>query len=223
MELIVVVALSTIVLMPMFLLVNHTLERQKPRSRPTRPPPTCAPSGRSCWRTGAPRRWRRVGLNAAEPILLTPETTGGEKRADCHGGTYPYYASTYNVTAGIIALHTTVRASGQTTNQRVVYSRVNRPDGLIDIVRRECAHSPQDIGGEDYWADFSTSSYSVTATTGSERVVASGLKEIRTPTTCNSNSVTDPPYEQCDINLTIVGADGQTSTVRLYQRTGKNS
>jgi type II secretory pathway pseudopilin PulG len=215
-ELIVVISISTIVLMPLFLLVNHTLSRQEP----TRDANQAAAAQRviraqlkADWVLGQVIRVNLPALNG----------TAGEARADCHGGAHPYSAA--GVTGGVIAIHTTVRRSGQSYDQRIVYSLRDNPDGGFDLIRRECLHSPQVIAGDDYWADFSSAAFSVTGTTGSEKVLARGIGELRLPTasSCNNNYATDPPYSPCDVNVTVMGLDGSSSTIRLYQQAGRTS
>ena len=225
-ELLVVVALSAIVLVPMFGLLNMTYRRLNP----VRDTNDTAAQLR-VFRTSLRSDWAKARVIRLNKTTLPVEANRSlsAARMDCRGGVYPYYRS--GVTP-LLAINTQV--SGNNNGQRIVYSAFARTDergrNVIDIVRRECGHlpdvQPPSTGGYDYWSsgcgasnpacNIPTNPAGYTATQF-ERVVASGLTEFTSYRSCN-NLTTAPPYRPCDVNLTAEGVDGQVTTVRLSQR-----
>lgn len=214
-ELLIVISVSTIVLLPMFALVNQVLLTRQPAIESANDSKQMR-----LFRTQIAKDWA-----AARVIKIGVPPT----YAECNNG---------NMTSLLppndgprIALQVTQSWSDENNSvadKRVIYNTRPTPDpnddpAAIDVLRRECYHRAQGAP-VDLW-DWGTS---VNDPGGSQRVLLSGIKELRTPTMCNAEpswpkADQSAPYVACDANVTIVGIDGQTTTVRLRQHTGRDS
>ena len=244
-ELLIVLALSAIVLFPIFALMNQTYLRLKPEQQQND-----ASAQLRLFRSNLMNDWTqarviRINATPASPADALPTTTNAlsEARMDCRGGTYPWYGDSTNPNAlvqkiqPVIAIHT--HATGNNTGRRIVYSVVTKKGGLIDIVRRECGHLPRTnlaVGEYDSWSDDCPGTSNpnnpicdMSTAGATEQIIIRDAAAIKLPTACN-NADTAPPYGACDANLTLVASDGkdgvaldtvdqarQSTTIRLYQ------
>lgn len=227
-ELIIVVAIAGLVMIPMLGLLDTTY-RRLPEVREANDTSQQLRVFRSSlitdWARGRIIRLNRTTTAEANRSLVP-------NRIDCGAGSYSHLRA--NVTP-LFAINTHV--SGNNNGLRIVYSQFRYTDQktgeqVIDIIRRQCGHKP-DISpfvqsaepSYDYWGTcgqvnafcrIPTDPALFTATL-SERVVVRGVKEFRSYKSCN-NLTTQPPYGPCDANLSVVGMDGQITTIRLYQQ-----
>lgn len=210
-ELLITISVGTIVLLPMFGLVSLLIVRQEPTIK-------SANSSKQLrlFRTTIEKDW------AAAKVIKIGVVQANAAGVECNQGnmtSVPYGGNP--VTGPLIAIQT----SGS-NSKRIVYN--TRPNtstsGGIDILRRECYHVTDIIGGLDYWKNGTK----VTDPGGSQEVIVEAVQSITIPSTCNLQATFPkapplPPYEMCDMNITVVGRDGQSSTMRLYQHAGRDS
>lgn len=101
-----------------------------------------------------------------------------------------------------------------TDYKRILYKEVQ--DGShVDIVRLECAHQSSYPQSDPQWI---TNWGYASAPTVNRRIVQD-VDELLVPSTCNDWDTADP----CDMNVTVRTVDGQVSTLRLRQETGRQS
>ena len=210
-ELLVALTVGTIVLVPMFGLVTLIIKRQEPTIK-------SANSSKQLrlFRTTMEKDW------AAAKVIKIGVVQANAASVECNGGdmTSILVTPTWPVVGPRIAIQTSGAGS-----KRIVYNtRPNTTLGGIDILRRECFHTPDIIDGLDYWKNGTR----VTDPGGSQVVIVQAVQSITIPATCNLQATFPkalplPPYEMCDMNITVVGRDGQKSTIRLHQHAGRDS
>ena len=217
-EILIAMALGTVVIVPVYAVLTLTLKSEKPVRESNR-----ENAQFRLFRTQMLRDWSKASIIR----IGTTYVTGGDV-IECANGTSGAYFSVnspYNVVGPLIALQT-VEAGNSTPPRRIVYNLIpaaNGPAGTYDLVRRECDRNTNgtitlnaDTGG------WRTSPGSILATNGSVTTVAWGVTAVTLPTTCNT--LAEPlPYEACDANVTLTGTDGRSVTLRLYQQIGRPS
>ena len=209
-ELLLAISVGTIVLLPMFGLVTLIIKRQEPTIKSAN-----ASKQLRLFRTTMEKDW------AAAKVIKIGVAQANAGGVECNQGnmtSVPYGGNP--VTGPLIAIQT----SGSNSKRIVYNTRPNTTTGGIDILRRECFHNPDIIGGLDYWKTGTK----VTETGGSQEVIVEAVQSFTIPSTCNLQATFPkalplPPYEMCDMNITVVGRDGQSSTVRLHQHAGRDS
>ena len=210
-EMLIAISVGTIVLLPMFGLVSLIILRQEPTIKSSN-----SAKQLRLFRSTMEKDW------AAAKVIKIGVVQANAAGVECNQGnmtSVPYGGNP--VTGPLIAIQT----SGS-NSKRIVYN--TRPNtstsGGIDILRRECYHVTDIIGGLDYWKNGTK----VTDPGGSQEVIVEAVQSITIPATCNLQATFPkalplPPYEMCDMNITVVGRDGQSSTMRLYQHAGRDS
>ncbi len=222
-----VIVIGTIVLLPMYALLNQMLLRRDPTV-------DAADTAKQLrlFRSTMAEDWA-----AAKVIKVGADETGAGVAAsgtECNLG---------NLSANVPG--NTMRIAIQTSgspSRRIIYNTRLTPSttddpAAIDIIRRECAHRPEIISGADVWQLGGNINSADPAS--SQAVVVTGVKKLVTPTTCNTQAADWPksppaaPYQVCDMNVTVIGfeqgqqtstdSDNPSSTARLYQHTGRDS
>jgi hypothetical protein len=209
-ELLVALTVGTIVLLPMFGLVTLIIKRQEPTIKSAN-----ASKQLRLFRTTMETDW------AAAKVIKIGVVQSNAAGVECNQGnmtSVPYAGNP--VTGPLIAIQT----SGANSKRIVYNTRPNTTLGGIDILRRECFHNTDIIGGLDYWRTGTR----VNDPGGSQVVIVQAVQSITIPATCNLQATFPkalplPPYEMCDRNIKIVGRDGQSSTIRLRQHAGRDS
>jgi len=209
-ELLVAISIGAIVLLPMFSLVTLIIKRQEPTIK----------SANSSKQLRLFRSTMATDWAAAKVVKIgvIPANAG---TVECNQGnmtSVPYAGNPVN--GPLIAIQT----SGASSKRIVYNSRPNTTLGGIDILRRECFHTPDLINGLDYWKNGTK----VTDPGGSQVVIVQAVQSLNIPSTCNLQATFPkalplPPYEMCDMNITLTGRDGQVSTLRLFQHAGRDS
>lgn len=210
-ELLIVISVGTIVLIPLFGLVNQTLLRRQPTVESANDSKQLR-----LFRSAIAEDWA-----AAKVIKIGATSVDTE----CNHGSMTSYLSA--VDGPLIAIQAGITTLGN-TDKRIIYNTRATPEtdddpAAIELLRRECYHNPNPPTSP-VWGHGS----SVNAAGGSQKVVLRGIREVRIPGTCNppaTHPLPPPaaPYAPCDMNITVVGLDGQTTTIRLYQHTGRTS
>lgn len=216
-ELLIVLLLSSVVLIPLFGLMNQTYLRLRPAEDQNVSSAQLRVFRMNLLNDWSRARVIRINSNPASPTAALPEA-----KMDCRGGTYPWFRSSPSAAVRevrpAIAIHAHV--AGNNTGRRIVYSIIEKSNGKIDIVRRECGHLPEDlpIGELDPWKEFCPGSgtNSAICTVSSEEIIIKDATALRLPTACNNGNAA-PPYTACDANVTLIAKDGQSTTPRLYQ------
>jgi hypothetical protein len=210
-ELLLAISVGTIVLLPMFGLVTLIIKRQEPTIKSAN-----ASKQLRLFRTTMEKDW------AAAKVIKIGVIQANAAGVECNGGdmTSILVTPTWPVVGPRIAIQT----SGANSKRIIYNTRPNTTLGGIDILRRECFHNTDIIGGLDYWRTGTR----VTDPGGSQVVIVQAVQSFTIPSTCNLQATFPkapplPPYEMCDMNITVVGRDGQSSTVRLHQHAGRDS
>lgn len=208
-ELLIVILVGTILLLPVYGLINLTLNRRGPAV-------AAAESSKQLrlFRTLIAQDWA-----TAEVIKIgTPGDRGGTLTTffvgavECKGGdmTADLTANTFQ-----IAIQNSNRIKKQLRriiyNKRFTISTTDDPTA-IEILRRECDHP--NVPGWGQGGSIGVGE------TGAQSVVVTGIKDLIIPATCN---LTGPPYLPCDMNITAIGLDGQKASIRLHQHIGRDS
>ena len=210
-ELLIAISVGTIVLLPMFGLVTLIIQRQAPTIKSAN-----ASKQLRLFRTTMEKDW------AAAKVIKIGVAQANAASVECNGGDMT--SILINPTWPVVGPRIAIQTSGA-NSKRIVYNiRPNTSLGGYDILRRECFHNTDIIGGLDYWRNGSR----VTDTGGSQEVIVEAVQSFTIPSTCNLQATFPkalplPPYEMCDMNITVVGRDGQSSTVRLHQHAGRDS
>ena len=224
-ELLVALTVGTIVLLPMFGLVTLIIKRQEPTIK-------SANSSKQLrlFRTTMEKDWaaaKVIKANAVDQTLPLAVRYDNTLKAECNRGgmTSLPISATWNVTGPEIVILT----SGPSPGKRIIYNkRPNTTLGGYDILRRECfewnpdpAYAPP--SDPSIWA----LGWGVDQLGGSQVVIVEAVQSFKIPEKCNPQATfpkaTLPAYEMCDMNITVVGRDGQSSTVRLRQHAGRDS
>ena len=213
-ELLIALTVGTIVLLPFIGMVTLIIQRQEPTIKSAN-----ASKQLRLFRTTMEKDWAAAKVIK---IGVVQANAAGVASVECNGGdmTSILVTPTWPVVGPRIAIQTSGAGS-----KRIVYNtRPNTTLGGIDILRRECFHNTEIIGGLDYWKTGTR----VTDAGGSQVVIVQAIQSITIPETCNLQATfpkgpPSPPYEMCDMNITVVGQDGQSSTLRLHQHAGRDS
>ncbi len=195
-ELLVSIAVGTIVLVPLFGLLNLTLRQRGPaveRAEVARELRLFRSALSDDWAEG-----RVVRVNPTDPVGFELNCNGGGNQG------------------GAENIKIAIRKSAE--NRRVLYKLTpvgpaNAADGPFQLLRSECTHS-QGPPPLNLWGFGSTDGGSTT------QVVASKVAELRLPETCNPEY---EPFSPCDMNVTLVMANGDRTTLRLHQSVGRRS
>lgn len=193
-ELLMVVVVGSIVLIPLFGLLNMTLLRRQPTN-------DAADAARQMrlFRNTLADDWtegRVIRVNAPDPVGF---------ELNCNG--------TVNASSIKIA----IRKSE--SDRRVLYKLVATSDptkGPYQLIRSECQHKQAGATGVGIgvlWG-FGTN------LNIPEQTIASKVTELRLPATCNPDY---EPFTPCDMNVTLKTANGDTTTLRLHQYVGRRS
>lgn len=201
-ELLMFIAIGAIVLVPVFGLLNQTLLRRQPT--------VDAAQGAKelrLFRNQLADDWVQgevVRVNAPDPV-------GFEFNCNGVGGT-----------GDAAAIKIAIRVSNETAtlpndDRRVLYKLVPAPagsgQGPYQLLRGECQHRQSPFAPYYLWgfgSDVGSTS----------QVLVSKVAELRLPAVCNPDY---EPYSPCDMNVTLVLANGDWTTVRLYQPVGRRS
>ena len=219
-ELLCALTIGTLVLLPMFGLVTLIIQRQEPTIKSAD-----ASKQLRLFRSTLISDWE------AAKVIKTNWPQADAARVECNRGdmTSVLIDGVSKQTGPYIAIQT----SGANSKRIVYNTRPNTTTGGIDILRRECFHKTDLIPGPipgppgpDYWSTGTD----VAADGGSQVVIVKSVGSLVVPKNCNwltsgfpKLPTTSPPYEMCDVNVTVVALDGQKSTIRLYQHAGRDS
>jgi prepilin-type N-terminal cleavage/methylation domain-containing protein len=229
-ELLVAIAVGTIVLLPMFGLVSVIIKRQQPTIKSAN-----ASKQLRLFRSTLATDWAaakviKTGVNQTVlPHVATVE---------CNRGSYSSYPSStpWPVVGPLISIQT---FDTRYPSKKIVYNKVPNPTlGGYDIVRRECSHRTEVVDGLTKWTLGGLEEHSLEPPAAV--IILKGVTDLQLGVvgltdTANCNPISEfpkaptlqeptlPPYEMCDMNITVTGLDGQKSTIRLYQHAGRDS
>ena len=213
-ELLVALTVGTIVLLPMFGLVTLIIQRQAPTIKASN-----SSKQLRLFRTTMETDW------AAAKVIKIGVVQANAVGVECNQGigTSSFFVGN-TVIGPLIVIHT----SGAKPAKRIVYTKKpNITLGGYDIFRRECYEYDPNLpppADPNVW-NLGTR---VGDPGGSAVVILKDVQDITIPSTCNLQATFPkapplPPYEMCDMNIKIVGRDGQSSTLRLRQHAGRDS
>ena len=186
-EVLIVVALSGIIIGPVFGLLTLTMKVRKPVATMNN-----QASQLRLFRSYLARDWAEAKIVSTAPTWPYVECSG------------PGYG------VGTIRL---VLVSSDALPRRVIYKTRPNADGTVDIVRRECEHRQT--------LDYFGFGGRTDAVGGSDRAVVRKVSSLSVPAACNPTG--EPPFAPCDMNVTLTAVDGQVTTLRLHQETGRES
>ncbi len=123
-----------------------------------------------------------------------------------------------------IAMATSYKVDGK--QLRILYRQVANTDGTVRIKREVCEHP----------GTWGYGGHTNVAPLGRNAILLKQVRALVIPTGHGCNTSTAPPFPACDMNVTVIGADGnrqvpfnpfspytsdaQRSTVRLHQMVG---
>lgn len=222
-ELLIVVALSAIVLGPVVGVAYTVMRRTKPTQDSSE-----ASKQLRVFRTVLADDW----ASAAQIVVDPPVNMIGwpATNASCNGGGY-----TVAPTKVRIALVTsyTVPYGGSSYRLRIHYRETPNPDGTVKLDRQVCRHN---VNGTDSLGPWELGGRPGDGPVYRDDVQLDRVRALVIPTGHGCNTNTALPIPACDMNVTVIGADGdrdkpfdpnnpyrsdaQRSTVRLHQMVG---
>lgn len=222
-ELLLVISVGSIVLVPLFGLLNLTILRQDPTVDQAE-----GAKELRLFRNALADDWvegRIIRVNAPDPVGFEFNCNGAGNAGGAANIKIAIMTSDGTDTSidplRFLAGHPTTPDPRDTAtdNRRVLYKltpATNPANGPFQLLRSECQHfqsGTTGIGAGVLWGlgrDIDSST----------RVVVNRVSELRLPATCNPDF---EPFTRCDMNVTLILANGDRTTLRLHQPVGRKS
>jgi hypothetical protein len=243
-ELLLVIVVGTVVLIPLFGLVNQTLLRRSPTITANE-----TASEFRLFRAMITRDWAEAAVVRMGAHTTPVGEPADQGRLDCNHGNW---TGSNSITGARIAIVTSRTRTDPPGPVRIVYSTRHNANGSVDIVRRLCRHRQENsvpANPECVQPPVATKSSSARVcpwTFGTsvnpaqapadvvgvdfpngiaeDKVVIRNIQSLDIPSSELCNVDPSPPFDEvCDVNITVKGRDGQSLTVRLRQQTGRDT
>jgi len=222
-ELLIVTALAAIVLGPVVGVAYTVMHRTKPTKESSE-----ASKQLRTFRTVLADDWA-----SAAQIVVDPPVNGigwPATNASCNGGGYTVAPT--RVRIAIVSSYL-VPDDGVNRRLRIQYRETPNADGTIRLDRQVCRHNAD---GGDQLGAWQLGGRPTDGSLYRDDVQLKRVRALVIPTGHGCNTTTVAPIQACDMNVTVIGADGnrqvpfnpfspytsdaQRSTVRLHQMVG---
>ncbi len=190
------------------------------------------------WERAQIIRVRPTGSSAIAPAQADGLECNNAGSFEFEGASYvPSTYAPFQVTNGLgnellFTIQSVERVDDVERIRRTVYALRHKSDGTKELWRRRCERTPTGVmltatAATGWWStDSASMGYGCSSgtfdcgTQPSERIARGISSVITQPPGCNviTQPNRDYQFEPCDIDVTVTGQSGRSSTIRLFQR-----